>query len=40
MVLFTLLSPVWAYTAVSTPIYLALDGVGALIPPKVYEIVP
>lgn len=33
------LSPVWAYTAVTTPFFLASDGVACLIPPKVYEIV-
>jgi len=31
-------SPVWAYTAATTPFYLAADGVAFLIPPKVYEI--
>ncbi len=32
-------SPLWAYTAVTAPFYLAADGVAFLIPPKVYEIV-
>ena len=31
-------SPVWAYTAVTAPFYLASDAVAFLIPPKVYEI--
>jgi hypothetical protein len=31
-------SPVWAYTAVTAPFYLAADGIAFLIPPKVYEI--
>jgi hypothetical protein len=34
-----LLSPVWAYTAVTAPFYLASDGVAFLIPRKVYEII-
>jgi hypothetical protein len=32
-------SPMWAYTAVKTPFYLAADAVTFFIPPKVYEIV-
>jgi hypothetical protein len=32
-------SPLWAYTAVTAPFYLAADGVTFVIPPKVYEIV-
>jgi len=32
-------SPVWAYTAVTAPFYLASDAVAFFIPPKVYEIV-
>jgi hypothetical protein len=31
-------SPVWAYTAASAPFFLAADGIGFLISPKVYEI--
>ncbi len=33
-------APVTAYAAVSTPFFLAADGVAFLIPPKVYEIAP
>jgi hypothetical protein len=35
----TLMSPVWAYTAVTAPYYLAADARAFLIPPKVYTIV-
>ncbi len=34
-----LLPPVLAYTAATTPFFLAADGIAFLIPPKVYEIV-
>jgi hypothetical protein len=33
------LSPVWGYAAASAPFYLIADGVGCILPPKVYEIV-
>src|SRR6266404_981946 len=39
IVMTTLFSPAWIYTAVTAPFYLASDGVAFLIPPKVYEIV-
>jgi hypothetical protein len=39
VVLTAVLSPWWAYTAVTTPFFLAADGVAFLIPPTVYEIV-
>jgi len=32
-------SPVWAYTAVTAPFYLAADGVAFFLPSRVYEIV-
>jgi len=32
-------SPLWAYTAATTPFFLAADGIAFFIPPKVYEIV-
>lgn len=32
-------SPLWAYTALTAPVYFAADGVTFFIPPKVYEIV-
>jgi hypothetical protein len=31
-------SPLWAYPTVTTPFFLAADGIAFLIPPKVYEI--
>jgi hypothetical protein len=34
-----LFSPVWAYTAVTAPFFLAADAIGFLLPPKVFEIV-
>jgi hypothetical protein len=34
-----LIAPIWAYSAVTAPFYLAADGVAFLVPPKVYEIV-
>jgi hypothetical protein len=36
---FLMLPPVLAYTAATTPFFLAADGIAFLIPPKVYEIV-
>ena len=37
--LILLTPPVLAYTAVTTPLFLAADGIAFFIPPKVYEIV-
>lgn len=34
-----LFTPLWAYPAVTTPFFLAADGIAFFIPPKVYEIV-
>jgi hypothetical protein len=34
-----LVSPAWAYAAVTAPFFLASDAVAMLIPPKVYEVV-
>ena len=34
-----LFSPVWAYTAVAAPFYLASDGVAFFVRPKIYDIV-
>jgi hypothetical protein len=33
------LSPVWAYTAVTAPLYLVADAIAFFLPPKVFEIV-
>jgi hypothetical protein len=35
----TLLSPAWAYTAVTAPFFLAADAIGFFLPAKIYEIV-
>ena len=36
---FLMLPPVLAYTAATTPFFLAADGIALFIPPKAYEIV-
>jgi hypothetical protein len=38
VVLTAVLSPIWAYTAATSPFYLAADSVAFFVPPKAYEI--